>query len=139
MNYNDVAKMTFYQGRIRDGYAGDTLLIKFALVGTMICVVHESGYYNAGLPPVETTNEAIQYLTGIPHYTDGKPYIISDDKWLIIPAASSPRPRTRRPSIKTLEQWHREGGCEATDGCWVEPDGTCGHGCKSWLLELGLI
>jgi hypothetical protein len=32
-----------------------------------------------------------------------------------------------------------EGGCEATDGCWVEPDGVCEHGCKSWLIVLGVI
>ena len=43
------------------------------------------------------------------------------------------------PDIETLEQWMDDGGCEATDGCWVEPDGVCEHGCKSWLLELGMI
>jgi hypothetical protein len=32
-----------------------------------------------------------------------------------------------------------EGGCEALDGCWVEPDGTCEHGEPSWLLRLGYI
>ncbi len=32
-----------------------------------------------------------------------------------------------------------EGGCEATDGCWVEPDGICEHGKKSWLIVLGMI
>lgn len=31
------------------------------------------------------------------------------------------------------------GGCDATDGCWVEPDGTCEHGHPSWALRLGLI
>jgi len=56
-----------------------------------------------------------------------------------ISTGTKPRPKTRRPSERTLRQWMWEGGCEATDGCWVEPDGTCGHGCKSWLLELGLI
>jgi hypothetical protein len=30
-------------------------------------------------------------------------------------------------------------GGEATDGCWVEPDGICPHGCQSWFLVLGLI
>lgn len=43
------------------------------------------------------------------------------------------------PDIETLLQWEAEGGCEATDGCWCEPDGTCPHGHPSWLLELGLI
>jgi hypothetical protein len=27
----------------------------------------------------------------------------------------------------------------ATDGCPVEPDGTCPHGHVSWLVYLGLI
>ncbi len=43
------------------------------------------------------------------------------------------------PSLEQLEQWLMDGICEATDGCIVEPDGTCPHGCSSWLLELGLI
>ena len=43
------------------------------------------------------------------------------------------------PSIEQLEEWLMDGICEATDGCIVEPDGTCPHGCNSWLLELGLI
>ena len=43
------------------------------------------------------------------------------------------------PATEELEEWMDEGGCEATDGCWVEPDGTCEHGCQSWMLELGLI
>ena len=45
----------------------------------------------------------------------------------------------KRPSLRQLKEWEREAGCEATDGCWVEPDGECEHGCKSWLLELGMI
>ena len=43
------------------------------------------------------------------------------------------------PDLGTLMAWEAEGGCEAVDGCWVEPDGVCPHGCRSWLLELGLI
>jgi len=43
------------------------------------------------------------------------------------------------PSEETLMEWMDEGGAEATDGCWVEPDGTCQHGKKSWLLIMGLI
>ena len=43
------------------------------------------------------------------------------------------------PDLETLEEWVSDGGCEATDGCWVEPDGTCEHGKRSWLLVLGLI
>ena len=51
-----------------------------------------------------------------------------------------PKPTAREPSLETLEQWMWEdGGCEATDGCWIEPDGVCQHGHPSWLLRLGLI
>jgi hypothetical protein len=45
----------------------------------------------------------------------------------------------KAPSIKTLERWVAMGIVKATDGCIVEPDGTCVHGHDSWLLELGLI
>lgn len=31
------------------------------------------------------------------------------------------------------------GTCEATDGCTVEPDGTCPHGHQSWMIILGVI
>ncbi|MGO9504877.1 MAG: hypothetical protein ACLPUO_25670 [Streptosporangiaceae bacterium] len=31
------------------------------------------------------------------------------------------------------------GGCEARDGCWVDPAGTCEHGEPSWALVLGLL
>jgi hypothetical protein len=44
-----------------------------------------------------------------------------------------------RPSWEQVREWIEEGGAEATDGCWVEPDGSCEHGKPSWLLELGLI
>lgn len=43
------------------------------------------------------------------------------------------------PDMETLMAWEEDGGCEATDGCWVEPDGVCEHGKKSWLLVAGLI
>ena len=46
----------------------------------------------------------------------------------------------RRPSLEKLQrQLEEDGGCEATNGCWVEPDGTGDHGQPSWLLALGLI
>jgi hypothetical protein len=48
--------------------------------------------------------------------------------------------RMRHPSVEELQrQVEEDGGCEATDGCFVEPDGTCDHGQPSWLLALGLI
>lgn len=43
------------------------------------------------------------------------------------------------PTIEQLVEWEEEGGCKATDGCWVEPDGICEHGCSSWMRELGMI
>lgn len=43
------------------------------------------------------------------------------------------------PDIETLEEWENEGMAEATDGCIVEPDGTCEHGKQSWLIIMGLI
>jgi hypothetical protein len=46
----------------------------------------------------------------------------------------------RRPSLEELQrQVEEDGGCEATDGCFVEPDGYCEHQQPSWLLVLGLI
>ncbi len=47
--------------------------------------------------------------------------------------------RQQQPSMDELEEMMFDGDCTATDGCPVEPDGTCPHGCKSWLLEMGLI
>ena len=45
-----------------------------------------------------------------------------------------------RPPLEELQpQVGEEGGCEATDGCFVEPDGSCEHGQPSWLLALGVI
>jgi hypothetical protein len=46
----------------------------------------------------------------------------------------------RRPSLEELQrQVEEDGGGEATDGCVVEPDGTCDHRQPSWLPALGLI
>ena len=50
-----------------------------------------------------------------------------------------PMPTSELPDMETLDEWQDESGCEATDGCWVEGDGTCMHGYPSWLLYLGLI
>lgn len=47
--------------------------------------------------------------------------------------------RNPAPSVATMERWTRDGYALATDGCRVEPDGTCPHGCESWLLVLALI
>jgi hypothetical protein len=46
----------------------------------------------------------------------------------------------RRPSLEELQrQLEEDGGCEAIDGCFVEPDGTSERDQPSWLLALGLI
>ena len=51
-----------------------------------------------------------------------------------------PDPTVEPPDFETLMEWMWEdGGCEATDGCWIEPDGICSHGHPSWLLRFGLI
>ncbi len=39
-----------------------------------------------------------------------------------------PEPTEEAPGLEQLAEWESEGGCEATDGCWVEPDGVCEHG-----------
>lgn len=50
-----------------------------------------------------------------------------------------PEPTEPEPSESQLEEWVYDSVCDATDGCAVEPDGTCPHGHPSWLLRLGLI
>lgn len=50
-----------------------------------------------------------------------------------------PEPEMDEPDVEELEGWLSDGGCEATDGCWVEPDGVCEHGHPSWLLRMGMI
>jgi hypothetical protein len=47
--------------------------------------------------------------------------------------------KVKVPGLKTLEKWVDNGISKATDGCSVEPDGSCVHGCRSWLIELGMI
>lgn len=50
-----------------------------------------------------------------------------------------PTPTTDEPTLETLEEWTFDGVAEATDGCPIEPDGTCEHGHPSWLIRLGYI
>lgn len=58
----------------------------------------------------------------------------------VVREAMKKEPTVPEPNLETLEQWMwDDGGCEATDGCWVEPDGVCSHGYPSWLLHMGLI
>lgn len=46
---------------------------------------------------------------------------------------------TDTPTIDQLNDWMDQGYMEATDGCVVDPDGVCEHGCESWLIVEGLI
>ena len=54
-------------------------------------------------------------------------------------ATGWPEPTVAQPDIEQLLAWERAGGCEATDGCGVELDGTCIHGHPSWALVMGLV
>lgn len=61
------------------------------------------------------------------------------DSGLPIDQEPAIKKRGEQPSITTMERWMDTGRAKATDGCTVEPDGTCPHGCPSWLIELGMI
>ena len=51
-----------------------------------------------------------------------------------------PDPTMDPPDVVDLMDMDSDGGDhEATDGCWVEPDGECEHGHPSWLIAMGLI
>jgi len=50
-----------------------------------------------------------------------------------------PAPTVPPPDEDELLHWYDAGICQATDGCWVEPDGICEHGHPSWLLYWDLI
>ncbi len=60
----------------------------------------------------------------------GEPYELSEpDDALVQP-----------PEIQDLWDGVDEyGQCLATDGCWVDIEGTCEHGHPSWLAALGLV
>jgi hypothetical protein len=77
-------------------------------------------------------------------------YVVSDDthcqylcpehaKPYLKPAKTAKPKTTREPSMATMIRWMDNGIAKATDGCKVEPDGHCPHGCASWLIVLGLI
>ena len=48
-------------------------------------------------------------------------------------------PTTPEPSEEELWDWLFDGTCPATDGCEVEPDGTCPHGHPAWPRRMGLL
>jgi len=43
------------------------------------------------------------------------------------------------PTWQTVQRWASQGKARTPCGCWVEPDGECQHGNKSWLVLLGMI
>ena len=43
------------------------------------------------------------------------------------------------PSNRSMKRWVMDGVAKATDGCRVEPDGSCPHGHQSWLIVVGVI
>lgn len=47
--------------------------------------------------------------------------------------------KVKVPSVTTMEKWSWDGVAKTPCGCQVEPDGTCKHGQKSWLLITGMI
>lgn len=53
---------------------------------------------------------------------------------------NEPKCDTAWPSLKTVERWLDEGGCEATDGCWVTKDrNACEHYRPTWAYVLGVV
>ena len=52
---------------------------------------------------------------------------------------SWPEATTGEPTRETLMAWADQGGCEATDGCWLGSEtGVCEHGYPSWAVVLGM-
>lgn len=89
----------------------------------------QSGYYCANVFSQAAATQAIA------QWTEG----LSPQEWLkngvvVAPASQFDHP----PSYARLTTWRKQGGCEALDGCWVEPHGHCEHGHPSWLLHFGM-
>lgn len=64
----------------------------------------------------------------------GQKLVTADDT-----LAPKPTKKGKPPTVATLSRWLDNGMAKATDGCKVEPDGTCQHGKPSWLIEMGMI
>jgi hypothetical protein len=86
LEYNDVKEKVFYQGRIRNGYFGDTILAQFALVPCGSCfkivTITDDGYHTLALPPVLDEAEAVWIMEHRPYYSDGKPYVIREGEYV---------------------------------------------------------
>lgn len=52
-----------------------------------------------------------------------------------------PTPTVDEPDMETYlyESMFGTDGSESTDGCPIEPDGTCEHGYPSWEKQWGII
>jgi hypothetical protein len=50
-----------------------------------------------------------------------------------------PEPTIAKPSEEELWDMLFDGLCPATDGCEVEPDGTCPHCHPAWPRRMGLV
>ena len=48
-------------------------------------------------------------------------------------------PKPRKPTRKQMDAWLGAGVASAMDGCRVEPDGTCPHGCPSMMVYYGAL
>ena len=54
-------------------------------------------------------------------------YSMAEESRPMRPHQQQPR-KGKRPPLATMERWMDDGVARATDGCRVEPDGTCPHG-----------
>jgi len=59
---------------------------------------------------------------------------------LVLRDQDAPPPgQVAQPSWDELRDMVLDGDCWATDGCAVEPDGHCQHGCPSWPIKMGIM
>lgn len=64
---------------------------------------------------------------------------LNENRWNCLRLEKASGVPMDEPTLDTLIVWSNAGYCKATDGCKVEPYGTCEHGCESWLLNLGCL
>lgn len=50
-----------------------------------------------------------------------------------------PKMSDKQPTLEEMQEWYWNGYGMTPCGCKVEPDGTCQHNQKSWLVLLGFI
>jgi len=98
--------------------------------------------YDARIAPeVESIREHLTSCGIATEILDGRilwPPEEGADRSIRVDAFGDDRPDA--PPMEQIESWVMgDCDCEATDGCIVEPDGHCEHGCPSWLLELGYM